>query len=470
MCICNGTSNKYISNILQWKCIRASSKWSLFCWWHLESSWMKAFMFWFRFQIRWFRLYFVLGRQEPSPESMMTKHFDTILSYCKEISFIKRLSTEYIVICIISFLLSCSIYVVIAVCILFCVARLVLQQDRLYDVPRLEKMFLSTTSELKNNSRDLKNSVIIYAKEGTCSRYASEVLNRHNSCFYIHEPLQSLHFNDIFFKGVATIKKFLTCEFDQFVVHEIPRDKEFWLKAKLCHVWGPHYCTKFNVSIAQQECRSSLFKSIKEVQIRKIKYLTPLVDDGARVIMLIQDPRAVVFSKTRATTQRYPPGKGYEFDDASSYCHVMLRDLHYMRNRGSFRTSYLILRYEDLAVDPIKTTRTLYEYIGIPPDQGVLNLTVGVKRGRKQRKDDKDTHGMSQTNTAETGQQWRRYLSLQRVLQIQAACDKFMDVFGYAKIHTQDELSGKSQLHTDPRNLQQLLTHWNSPISQRFSP
>ena len=349
------------------------------------------------------------------------------------------------------YLFCCRSFGIIILCILSFIGIFLHQRK-----PFNKRFFVAPYSLLKSYLREkpLQNSIIIYAKGRTGSTFTGEFFDHHNSVFYMFEPLQYVYFDNIFTNGVAILKKFLTCQFNPLRVEGILGDRAKWWRNRFCCGANSSYCSEFNISIIQKECYMSQFTATKEVSIRKIEYLSPLVDQGSRVIMLVRDPRGFICSSL-INELRYPTSGGYEFDGASSYCHVILRDLDYIRSRRYCRKSYHIVRYEDLAVDPITGAQQLYDYIGIPPDESLLNWAAGVKRGHTNADD--GPMGTTRDNSTETAQRWRQVLQLEIVLQIQEACDTFMDIFGYTKVYTQNELFNNNRFLTDPRDLGQLI-------------
>ena len=307
----------------------------------------------------------------------------------------------------------------------------------------------------RNTNGPLKNSIIIYAKVRTGSTYTSEFFHRHQSLIYLFEPLQYVHFDQVFRNGTDIVKRILTCEFSAVQMKGIMKYQKTWWRDRFCHIGGYEMCKKFTISKAETACRNSRYIVAKVILFRKIQYLQPLVDEGSRVIMLIRDPRGLINSYRLTASSRYPNGKGFEFNDANWYCNSMLRDLDYIRTKKSDSRSYHIIRYEDLAVQPVKGAHAIYNYIGISPDDHLLKWAEGVMEGHKNVKE--TPLGTVRNNATNAAQRWRKTLNIDLVLQIQEACDKFMEVFGYTKVFTETELHDYHRFLKQPLNARELI-------------
>ena len=314
---------------------------------------------------------------------------------------------------------------------------------------------LPSTRHLRDTNGPLNNSIIIYARVRTGSTYTSEFFHRHKSVFYIFEPLQYVHFDQVFSHGTDTVKRIFSCGFSGVHMKGIMQHQRTWWKDRFCHIPGYEICKNFTISAAETVCRNSRYNVAKVILFRKVQYLQPLIDEGSRVIMLIRDPRGLINSYRLTSSSRYPKGKGFEFNDANWYCNNMLRDLDYIRTKTSDLRSYHIIRYEDLAVDPVKGVHDLYEYIGIPPDDNLLQWAEDVDKGQKHAKE--TPLSTERNNATVAAQRWRKHLNIKLVLQIQEACAKFMDIFGYTQVFTDTELHDYNIFLKEPRNLRELM-------------
>ena len=327
-------------------------------------------------------------------------------------------------------------------------------QNTRYSLKGIFPSIYETGQSGRNIIGPLNNSIIIHAKVRTGSTYTSEFFHRHQSVFYIFEPLQYLHFDQVFHNGTNTVKRILTCEFSSVQMKGIMSHKNTWWRDRFCHIGGYKMCKKFKISTAETACKNSRYIVAKVILFRKIQYLQPLVDEGSRIIMLIRDPRGLINSYRLTSASRYPKGKGFEFNDASWYCNSMLRDLDYIRTKKS-QKSYHIIRYEDLAIQPVKEAHALYNYIGISPDDHLLKWAEGVMKGHKNAKE--TALGTVRNNATNAAQRWRKTLNIDLVLQIQEACDKFMEVFGYTKVFTEMELHDYDRFLMEPLNARELI-------------
>ncbi|XP_074078994.1 carbohydrate sulfotransferase 4-like [Macrotis lagotis] len=227
-------------------------------------------------------------------------------------------------------------------------------------------------------------------------------------------------------------------------------------------------CGKTPLHLAEAACRSYSHVALKEVRFLGLRALYPLLADPAldlRVVHLVRDPRAVFRSRELVAPLLLRDSRavlGPQWDrvpreerplrvlGAICRSHVRIRE-EARRLPGPLAARYLLVRYEDLARDPLTHTSRLYDFAGLPfPPQlrvWVQNITRGKGMGRSAFLTDS-------RNARNVSQAWRWALPHDQVVQIQKVCKDAMELMGYLPV-----LSEKHQKNL----LLDLLSAFKSP-------
>ena len=137
---------------------------------------------------------------------------------------------------------------------------------------------------------------------------------------------------------------------------------------------------------------------------------------------------------------------------AKEYCDDALKDVHFIEEQANNENTHLILnqyhliRYEDLSKSPQAIMESLYKFLGIKPDEKLLEWVkqqqLANTNGNKTSSDgtgDNITFGTERKNPAYTSTRWREMFKYKHVKEVQSSCKDFMDVFGYYTVRLNDE-------------------------------
>lgn len=167
--------------------------------------------------------------------------------------------------------------------------------------------------------------------------------------------------------------------------------------------------------------------------------------DGVKVIHLVRDPRGMLRS-------RQPFAEQDTQNSTQEYCDQHLKDLEYIRGLSDvyphqMQSSIHIIRYEDLAINPMSNLQRIYKFLGVDPDGHVTAWVKEVERnntniapiipdsGRRSAlnalQQGERIKSSNRHNPAFTAQAWRKTLSLEDVSSLQNVCSRFLHEFGY---------------------------------------
>lgn len=211
---------------------------------------------------------------------------------------------------------------------------------------------------------------------------SGEIFSRNPAFFYMFEPLFLVHFNqDENPKSVSSvgknvqkylnmlynceIKKFYQYSVNMFPSKKLQKDRKSWTEK-------PLFARKNFTSLKDIEfrCQQASKIAIKVIRIPRIHHLQNLVESlDIKVIYLMRDPRASLLSQItmtkRATT------------NARRWCQEMHENIRFLQHycnttKTKCRQHYRLVRYEDMALNPYKTTHELYEFLDLSPAKEVL--------------------------------------------------------------------------------------------------
>ncbi|XP_027731959.1 carbohydrate sulfotransferase 2 [Vombatus ursinus] len=246
---------------------------------------------------------------------------------------------------------------------------------------------------------------------------------------------------------------------------------------RVCKKCPPQRLARF-----EEECRKYRTLVIKGVRVFDVAVLAPLLRDPAldlKVIHLVRDPRAVASSRIRSrhglireslqvVRSRDPRAHRMPFLEAAGHklggkkeglgsgpadyhalgameviCNSMAKTLQTaLQPPDWLRDHYLVVRYEDLVGDPVKTLRRVYDFVGLlvspEMEQFALNMTSGSGSSSK-------PFVVSARNATQAANAWRAALTFQQIKQVEEFCYQPMAVLGYERVNSPEEVKDLSK-------------------------
>ncbi|XP_038601550.1 carbohydrate sulfotransferase 2 [Tachyglossus aculeatus] len=250
-------------------------------------------------------------------------------------------------------------------------------------------------------------------------------------------------------------------------------------------------CPPQRLARLEEQCHRYRVLAIKGVRVFDVAVLAPLLRDPAldlKVIHLVRDPRAVASSRIRSrhglireslqvVRSRDPRAHHVPFLEAAGHkaaakkegragpggaadyhalgameviCGTMAKTLQTaLRPPDWLRGRYLVVRYEDLVGDPVKTLRRVYGFVGllVSPDMErfALNMTSGSSSSSK-------PFVVSARNATQAASAWRTALTFPQIKQVEEFCHQPMALLGYERVSGPEEVKDLSKtLLREPR-------------------
>ena len=206
--------------------------------------------------------------------------------------------------------------------------------------------------------------------------------------------------------GVGYLRKLLECEFIDYVESSLSISVEgyelyfgFWK----CRIFSDNIqsCQKTMLSDLERKCRQYTNVGAKLISLSSLRTLFNLIEDGVRVIHLVRDPRSTWLSRAKIAAKRedmtlneYLYGIQHNlitipsYLDPSTQCNSHEKDLRLLRDRTSHSDdnsailkNYKLIRYEDIALNPMDSTLSLYKFLRIPFHSDVGNWITNNTQG-----------------------------------------------------------------------------------------
>jgi len=281
------------------------------------------------------------------------------------------------------------------------------------------------------------------------STFLGDIMSAHPATFYHYEPL--LHYDikqarsgALAEDAVRTIKSLMQCNYskvDRYLKYGMshpwlfqhnkrlwkycPKRKKKQRKTKNSMCWKPEFLNRF--------CPLFPFQSIKTVRLR-LNLTKSLVEDASlnvRVLLLVRDPRGTMQSRNHRVWCPDNP----DCEDPARLCSDLVSDFHSFKALQSmYPDKYKIFRYEDFSMNPSNNTADVFNFFGLsfhPKVRSFLRSHTKSNRG-----------GVSSTfrDSKTAPFKWREQLSIEEVEDIQDKCSEAMELWGYRKVPSPEQL------------------------------
>ncbi|XP_072824936.1 carbohydrate sulfotransferase 4 [Vicugna pacos] len=231
-------------------------------------------------------------------------------------------------------------------------------------------------------------------------------------------------------------------------------------------------CHQQPFEVVEKACHSHSHVVLKEVRFFNLQVLYPLLRDPSlnlHIVHLVRDPRAVFRSRERTAQDlmidsHIVMGQDWQKlkkEDQPYYamqviCQSQLEIYKAVQSLPKvLRQRYLLMRYEDLARDPLAQTARMYEYVGLKFLPQLQTWVYNITRGKGMGEHAFQTNAR---NALSVSQAWRWSLPYEKVSRLQKVCGNTMNLLGYHLATSEQE---QKNLSLD------LLSTW-SPYQQIY--
>ncbi|XP_058622391.1 carbohydrate sulfotransferase 1 [Onychostoma macrolepis] len=350
-----------------------------------------------------------------------------------------------------------------------------------------------------NSSR--KTNILILATTRSGSSFVGQLFNQHSDVFYLFEPLYHVQTTLIphlspsryaverrVMLGASRdlLRSLYNCDlyFLESYIKPQPAshttDKLFRRGASkalcsmpVCDAFSPsdgnieegdcvRKCASLNLTLATESCRERRHVAIKTVCIPEVNDLKALIEDprlNLKVIQLVRDPRGILSSRIETFRDTYrlwriwkdTGRKPYNLDliQLTTVCDDFLNSVSTGLSRPPWlRGRYMLVRYEDLARNPLQKTKEVYEFLGLSMEKNVMDWIHNNTKGNNKSAANK--YGTSRDSAA-NAESWRLNLSYEMVNYTQSVCKHILDKLGYKAVNSPEELKNMSLSLTEDK-------------------
>ncbi|XP_044133413.1 carbohydrate sulfotransferase 1-like [Bufo gargarizans] len=345
------------------------------------------------------------------------------------------------------------------------------------------------------NGQESRKHILILATARSGSSFLGQLFNQNPDVFYLYEPLY--HVQGMFSNanGLPTLERRSLLGAYRDLLHNL-YDCDFYLlenyikPAPKDHVTSSLFrsgaskalcsppvcsqsqefdeskcftlCRKINLTLASTSCRSYKTMAIKTIRIPEINHMRTLVEDprlNLKIVHLVRDPRAVLASRLSTFGDIYrsyhiwnSSGRKPHNIDLSAIRNICMdysNSVETAFSRPSWlRGKYILVRHEDLAKDPIKKTKEIYNFVGLHWKEG---LSAWIEENTNATVPPNPHKYSTIRKSAETVENWRLHLHFSIIQTVQIICNTTLSQLGYQMVDSVHQLRNLSHSLVEPR-------------------
>ena len=329
---------------------------------------------------------------------------------------------------------------------------------------------------------DTKTRIVLYTKKRSGSSFTLDILRTHPDTYTMFEPLMLvLPQRYTFMDNVSTefmMNNVLQCDFHTHISnHLIPMDRYHtqpfgpvpqatsWVKNKfwgrLCNsakaVLKGSTTTNANsdrsAKLVEDACKQQKYLAVKVIRFTNLESLHCAIQSGVKIIYLVRDLRGIINSRISLDKKEHRPLTAEEdyIWEIEKYCRELDSDIRYIHRMNEImpevvQKNLLVLRYEDLAVNPLNMTKLVYDFLDVDLHQKVVkfikeNTNVDTTKS-------KDSYSTAR-KSSEVAQSWKYKLDRKYIEHVQRICGDSLKLLGYKLVHNdvslQSDLVGEIQ-------------------------
>lgn len=329
------------------------------------------------------------------------------------------------------------------------------------------------------NTGKKRLNLIIVAHGRSGSTFLGNIFNHHPSVFYLFEPYQTTerivgaqapynqNYQEMAFRWMQGV---FQCNFvspvhvddlqsyyrKKYPKNYNPMKSLVLLSPPFCLYnttdprWTLESCPPLDQQTMEEECKNKYSITVVKVLISRmpeqnLKQLLSICETSdqfdCKFLFLVRDPRGIIPSSKAV---------GFYGDDdrialngtrrfSQKICGLTEANLNIIRSLRSLEKSrFMLLRYEDLAANPLKTLPSLLKFAGLPMDESLskwLYLASHLPETESEQK-----AARWRQDSQEGAERWRWKVRPGTIAVIEHQCEHVMNVLGYKPVNGSREI------------------------------
>ncbi|KAL7646130.1 UNVERIFIED_CONTAM: hypothetical protein RMT77_003031 [Armadillidium vulgare] len=287
----------------------------------------------------------------------------------------------------------------------------------------------------------LKNEgikVIIVTTWRSGSTFLEELIGSYPGMFIHYEPLLIYRQRNFYNiddpetkKAQKIISDLLDCQYDEEYIKRVKKtplkmfekNKNLWNQC-YSELDEKNYC--YNKLFIEKTCKNQTLFVMKLVRLG-VGLIEPILKSNSNIhiLFLVRDPRAVMNSR-RATVKWCIFN---ECKNTSLHCSHLEQDIKDLKKLQTlFPDRITLVRYEDLALSPLKTSKDIFKVIG-------LEFTLEVERFVEEHtKKNIDSPWSTVRKSSKHVLSWTKKIDNKTLVDVQNFCLKGMKTLGYKPV------------------------------------
>lgn len=149
-----------------------------------------------------------------------------------------------------------------------------------------------------------------------------------------------------------------------------------------------------------------------------------------KVILMVRDPRAV-----SASRKKLVEGENYPWIFLARQWRKLATFTWLFSHSAEFRSSVMVVRYEDLVSDPVSMSRQICSFLGIPFASEMIDGTKFREGDGRSPWSANSSYGTCQGISTSFSQKWKEALEDEEIKFIELLCFPEMKLFAYEPMH-----------------------------------
>lgn len=341
-----------------------------------------------------------------------------------------------------------------------------------------------------------RQNLIIVAHGRSGSTFLGNIFNHHPSVFYLFEPYQTVERllrsqapNNPRYQELAHqwMQGVLQCNFvsqahvddlQSYYRHKYsenynPMKSITLLSPPFCPYnatdprWTLESCPPLDKETMEKTCKNRYSTTVVKVLITRmpeqnLKQLLSICESAGefdcKFIFLVRDPRGIIPSSRAVGFYGDEDRKALNGTQSFSQkiCRATEINLNIIRSLQSQQKSrFMLLRYEDLAADPLKTLPSLLKFAGLPVDESLSKWLYLASHLPETESEQKSARWRQDSRKG--AERWRWKVGRATISVIENNCERVMNVLGYKPVNGSRKIQRNLTVNLLEENYQALL-------------